>query len=117
MKSKYVLAVLLALGSVSLALPAQNKNTEDANTRTVQGTVNDSGGQAVPGAVVQLKDTKTLQIRSFITQADGAYHFSGLSTNVEYQLKADHDGASSGSKTLSVYDGRKVAVINLKLSK
>jgi hypothetical protein len=71
----------------------------------------------VSGAVVQLKDTKTLQVRSFITQQDGAYHFAGLSTNVDYELKAEHEGASSGTKTLSVFDGRKNASINLKLDK
>jgi hypothetical protein len=117
MKSKYILTTLLALLAVTFQLPAQNKNTEDANTRTVQGIVTDAGGQPVPQAVVQLKDTKTLQIRSFITQPDGSYHFAGLSTNVEYELKADKDGATSGSKSLSVYDGRKVAVVNLKLGK
>ena len=114
MKPKYILAALLA---VSLLLSAQNKKTEDANTRTVQGVVTDASNQPVTGAAVQLKDTKTLQIRSFITQPDGSYHFAGLSTNVEYELKADHDGATSGAKTLSVYDGRKVAIVNLKLNK
>ena len=114
MKPKYILAALLA---VSLLLSAQNKKTEDAYTRTVQGVVTDASNQPVTGAAVQLKDTKTLQIRSFITQPDGSYHFAGLSTNVEYELKADHDGATSGAKTLSVYDGRKVAIVNLKLNK
>ena len=117
MKPKYILAPLLALLAISFQLPAQNKNTEDANTRVVQGIVTDASGQPVASAVVQLKDTKTLQIRSFITQPDGSYHFSGLSTNVEYELKADKDGATSGAKTLSVYDSRKVAIVNLKLNK
>ena len=44
------------------------------------------------GAVVQLKDTKSLQIRSFYTQKDGSYHFAGLSTNIDYELRAEHDG-------------------------
>ena len=51
--------------------------------------------QPVAKAVVQLKNTKTLQIRSFITQDDGSYHFAGLGTDVEYQLKAEHEGATS----------------------
>ena len=96
---------------------AQNKKNlnEDTNTRSVQGVVTDASGKPVSGAVVQLKDTKTLQIRSFITQDDGSYHFAGLNTNTEYELKADHDGATSGSKALSVFDSRKTAIINLKL--
>jgi hypothetical protein len=73
--------------------------------------------QTVAKAVVQLKNAKTLQIRSFITQDDGSYHFAGLSTDVEYQLKADHEGATTSWKTLSVFNSKKTAVINLKLNK
>jgi hypothetical protein len=97
-------------------LYAQQKN-EDATTRTVEGMVTNASDQAVAKAVVQLKNTKTLQIRSFITQDDGSYHFAGLGSDVEYQLKADHDGATSSWKTLSVFNTKKTAVINLKLNK
>ncbi len=58
-------------------LHAQKKN-EDTTTRTVEGTVTNAANQPVAKAVVQLKNTKTLQIRSFITQEDGSYHFAGL---------------------------------------
>jgi hypothetical protein len=83
----------------------------------VQGSVTDAEENAVNGAVVQLKNNKTLQIRSFITQKDGAYYFHGLSPDVDYELKAEYQGAASGSKTLSTFDSRKEAVINLKLNK
>jgi hypothetical protein len=90
---------------------------EDTGTRAVQGVVTDSGGKPAGGAVVQLKDTKSLQIRSYRTEADGAYHFAGLSTNTEYEIEAKHDGASSGKKTLSVFNTQKIATVNLKLNK
>ena len=98
------------------ALLAQRKN-EDNTTRTVEGMVTNAAKQPVAKAVVQLKNAKTLQIRSFITQEDGSYHFAGLGTDVEYQLKADRDGASTSWKTLSVFNSKKTAVINLKLKK
>src|SRR5690349_11912495 len=94
------LVFVVALGAVY----GQKSKNEDTNTRTVQGVVMDSGDNPITGAVVQLKDTKTLQVRSFITQDKGSYHFAGLSTNVDYELKAEHGGASSGTKTLSVFD-------------
>jgi hypothetical protein len=108
--------VLLCAGVFCASLCAQQKN-EDTTTRTVQGMVTDAANQPVAKAVVQLKNTKTLQIRSFITEGDGSYHFAGLGTDVEYQLKADLDGASTSWKTLSVFDSKKTAVINLKLKK
>ncbi len=104
-------AVLLLTGAASAA-----KKNEDANLRTVQGVVTAAQGDPVNGAVVQLKNTKTLQIRSFITKDNGSYYFHGLSTDVDYELRADSQDASSGTKTLSSFDSRKQAVMNLKLA-
>jgi len=112
----WLAAVLLLAGGASAFAAA--KKGEDQNVRTVQGTVFDANDAAVNGAVVQLKNTKTLQIRSFITKENGAYYFHGLSPDVDYELKADDNrGASSPTKTLSSFDSRKEAVLNLKLSK
>ncbi len=110
-----VAIVLLCVGPWCASLQAQK--SEEATTRTVEGIVTNAENQPVANAVVQLKNTKTLQIRSFITQKDGSYHFAGLGTDVEYQLKADHDGASTSWKTLSVFNSKKTATINLKLKK
>ena len=37
---------------------------------------------------MQLKDMRTLQVRSYITLDDGQYHFSGLRIDVDYELSA-----------------------------
>jgi len=113
-KRRIVLVALLA-AVCSFGALAQNGRNEDTGTRSLEGVVADSAGKPVADAVVQLKDSKTLQIRSFITQQDGAYHFAGLSKNNDYEVRADRGDTSSGSKTLSVFDARKVATINLKL--
>lgn len=89
---------------------------EDGKTRNLSGTVKNEQEEPVPGAVVQLKDTKSLQVRSFITKDDGVYHFYGLSTDVDYQVKADSKGQSSDVKTLSVFNSTKNAVIHLKVA-
>ncbi|MBK7929662.1 MAG: carboxypeptidase regulatory-like domain-containing protein [Bryobacterales bacterium] len=117
-----VSAALLALAQQSPA-PGQkpppffkgDKKEKEEATRSVSGTVRGQNDQAVEGAVVQVKDTRTLRVRSYITKADGNYFFHGLGKNVDYELKADFKGASSDKKTLSVYDSRQNAVINLKL--
>jgi Carboxypeptidase regulatory-like domain len=109
--------VLAAVCALMLAAPAPAaKKDENANIRTVQGVVRNVQDEPVNGAVVQLKNTKTLQIRSFITRDNGSYYFHGLNTDVDYELRADYQGASSGAKTLSSFDSRKTAVMNLKLS-
>ncbi|MBV8818843.1 MAG: carboxypeptidase regulatory-like domain-containing protein [Acidobacteriaceae bacterium] len=117
MKRRLAMVALIALAAAAMGLRAQQNSTQndDPNTRTVQGVVTDANNKPVSGAVVQLKDMKTLQIRSFYTQADGAYHFAGLSTNVDYQLRAEHSGSASSAKTLSTFDTHKASTINLKL--
>jgi len=109
---------LVLIACVPLAVAQKkNKGDDQGNTRGVQGMVTSPEDTPVNGAVVQLKNTKTLQIRSFITKQDGLYYFHGLSTDVDYELKADYQGASSPTKTLSSFDSRKDAVMNLKLNK
>jgi len=88
-----------------------------ARTRAIEGIVFSSAGAPVPGAIVLLKDAKTLQVRSFIAQQDGKYHFYGLSTDVNWQLRAEADGMTSKTKTVSVFDSHSKVLLNLKLDK
>jgi hypothetical protein len=116
--SRVVLAgVLTLMCAMGLLAQEEKKKKGEPTTRVVQGLVLNADDKGVPGAVVQLKDMRTLQIRSFISQDGGKYHFSELKVDNDYQLKADHDGGTSGWKTLSVFDSRKEPVMNLKLDK
>lgn len=114
-KTTATLAALLLLCAVG-SLAQEKKKKGEETTRSVSGAVTAADDSAVVGAVVQLKNTKSLQIRSFITKEGGTYYFHELSPDVDYELKADYQGASSGPKTLSSFDSRKNATINLKLN-
>src|SRR5687767_15964945 len=107
-----VLTLMTAGVLLAIAVPAyaaDKKDKQETATRTVQGVVTDASETAIEGAVVQLKDTKSLQIRSYITKSGGQYQFYGLNPDVDYELKADHQGASSRLRRLSSFDGRKQA--------
>lgn len=108
------LAAILMAAPSGLAEQAKRKKGQPT-TRSVEGTVTGADGQLVVGAVVQLKNLKTLGIRSFITQKDGMYHFNELSTDIDYELRADYDGASSPTRMLSSFDTRPAAILDLKL--
>ncbi len=86
-----------------------------AAERPVSGFVTDAEGKPAAGAVVQLKNTKTLQVRSYITHEKGEYFFTGLSKDVDYELKASMSGHASTPHTLSSFDSRTQPVINLQL--
>lgn len=109
------LAALFLLLSVVASFSFDKKNAEEEKLRMVQGVVSDAQENPISGAIVQLKNSKTLQVRSFITQADGEYQFHGLDPNVDYILKAQHNGAASAERTLSSFDSRKKPNINLKI--
>jgi hypothetical protein len=94
-----------------IGAPGTNK------TKSIVGTVVDAHGSPVPHAVVLLKDLKTLQIRSYLAQDDGSYHFYDLSSDVNYQLRAEAGGLTSAQKMVTVFDSHKVVKLNLKLKK
>src|SRR5580658_11064335 len=99
---KRLTVALLVLALTTFAFG--QKKTKAPAEKSVSGIVTDAGGNPVPGAIVQLKNTKTLQVRSFIAKDMGEYYFQGLSTDVDYELKADANGKSSAVKTLSSFD-------------
>lgn len=109
---------LLALILVPAAEPqSRGGKHEGSVTRTIEGRVLTREGQTVPGAVVLLKDDKTLQVRSYIAQAGGDYHFAGLSPDVNYTLRAENHGMSSKQKSVSVFDSHMDVKLDLKLTK
>ncbi len=118
-QSALALALMTALIlACACTLAAQNsKKDGDASARALQGTVSDAGGNPVEQAVVQLKDSRTLQVLSFITKGDGTYHFANLKADIEYDVKASHGGLSTDWKRISIFDSRKVLIVNLKLEK
>jgi hypothetical protein len=76
----------------------------------------DRGGHPVSGAVVLIEDLKSLQVRSYIVQEDGKFHFRGLSSDANYELHARLNGVSSGRKTVNVFDTHPTIVVNLTLT-
>jgi hypothetical protein len=106
-------AIFLVVSLASFTF-AQKKNQQPAE-KAVTGVVTDAAGAPVPGAVVQLKNMKTLEVRSFIAKEHGDYFFHGLATDVDYELKAQFDGKSSAPRVLSSFDSHAEAVMNLQL--
>lgn len=114
----FVVALIFALCLPVLAQKkTREERREEATTRSVMGLVSGPDDQPVPGAVVQVKDMKTLQVRSFITQTDGTYHFFGLKNDNEYEVIAKSGEMNAGPRKLSIFDTRKEAVLNFKFEK
>jgi len=75
-----------------------------AKFRMVHGIVKDERENPVKGALVNLKNLKTNQTLTDITQADGKYSFDELSREQDYELSATLSGKTTPVKKLSHYD-------------
>jgi len=111
----YALLALACLGVRSTARAAAAMQRGQNQSRTLTGHVLSDREEPVQKAVVYLKNTKTLAIKTYITDPDGSYRFPALSTNVDYEVYAEYQGTHSDTKTLSGFDSRKQASITLKL--
>jgi protocatechuate 3,4-dioxygenase beta subunit len=106
-------AAIFLLGMLA-AGGAAPKN--EPQTRVVIGQVTDKADAPLPGAIVYLQNTRTQQVKTFITDDGGNYRFSSLSPNVDYQLRAEYQGHKSDTKTLSSFDSRSTVVMHLKIN-
>jgi hypothetical protein len=81
--------------------------------RSLSGVATNQNGHPLSGAVVQIEDTRTLLVRSYITDSRGKYRFQMLYSDVDYKLHATYRGHSSRQKNLSKFSNRSAPVINL----
>jgi len=114
-----IAAILLAAGAL-LAAPTAGATAvvqrgEQNEARTLTGRVVDDREQPLQKAIVYLKNTKNLAIKTYISEPDGSFRFSGLSSNIDYEVYAEHEGARSDTKTLSGFDSRRQVSMTLKL--
>ena len=96
--------------------PGPKKDKQDRNApKNLTGQVVDKGGVGIPEAIVYLKDKKTLEMKTHISDEKGAYRFTGLDPNEDYEVHAESKGAASSKRTVSSFDDRKEVYLVLEL--
>src|SRR5690242_478122 len=119
MKPKFMLAATLVLAALAGTGWAQSFGVADKNSgdqgRNVTGQLLTKSDTPLSEAIVYLTNTKTLTIKSFITEKDGGYRFHGLSQNVDYEIYADYRGQKSSTKTISSFDNRNNITLNIRI--
>jgi hypothetical protein len=111
---KLALAILMTF--TATAMFAQGKGRE-SELRTVRGTVVDKQETPVDSAVVYLKNVRSQDITTHITDKEGQFRFSGLDLNADYEIHAEKEGWTSSSRSVSNFDNRKEFVLTLKLDR
>jgi len=86
-----------------------------SDLRMLTGHVLSSQDEPLQKAIVYLKNTKSLAVKTYISESDGSYRFPALSPNVDYEVFAEYHGARSDTKTLSAFDNRKQLTVTLRI--
>lgn len=110
-----MLGCLLSGAAGTLFSPPPAAAQAAAAPRVVEGKVQTAGGAAAQGAIVYLKNSKTLEVRTYISSADGSYRFGQLSSDADYTLWAEYQGKKSKEKSVSSFDTKKTFQILLKV--
>jgi hypothetical protein len=104
-------AVPVVRGASSPAATA----TKVPHLRVVEGMVCARSGTPVQGAVVYLQDTKSLAVKSYLSDDQGRFHFRQLSMNLDYDLWAELNGKRSKTKSISQFNSKPDVKYRLKL--
>ena len=87
-----------------------------AAIKSLTGEVVNPQGGRLAQAVVHMKDRKTLEVKTRITDAEGKYVFRGLNRDADYEVHAEHQGVSSPSKNVSHFDDRDEVYLILEVA-
>lgn len=116
--SKVVLAVsCMTAFSVAVRGAAVFAQDRGPAQRVVQGKVVDGANSPIKGAVVYLKDSRSLSVKSYFSDDQGGYRFGQLSQNSDYEVWAENNGKKSSVKNISSFDNKSQFYINLKIDK
>jgi hypothetical protein len=107
--------VLFAALATTILFAQEKPKGKETELRTVRGTVVDKEEAPVETAVVYLKNVRTQDIITHLSDHDGTFRFSGLDLNVDYEIHAEREGLASATRSISNFDTRKEFVLTLKL--
>jgi hypothetical protein len=99
----------------ALFLVAAAAAAQDFGVKQLQGKVLGAEDAPLSGAIVYLQNSRNNDIKSYITETDGSYHFANLSADTDYTVWAAFKGKKSSVKTISSFDSRKNVFIDLHI--
>jgi len=108
-----VALVFTALILSGVPLCARQSDRDRSQLRTVQGRVLDKNQNPIADGIVYLRNKKTNNIRTHISDSEGRYQFTGLDPTADFVIHAEYKGRKSARRNISSFDDRRHIEMNL----
>ncbi len=105
------IAACLLLG----AIPAATQTPGDPTVRTLSGQVTDTSHEPIRGAIVELRDEKSNEVVTYLTDAEGHYEFRRLDGNIDYEVWVVFRGRRTPTHSISKFDSHMAKIINFTM--
>ncbi len=110
-------SVALVFVVVALSgIPAHPQSERDrSQLRSVHGLVLDRRQTPIPNGIVYLRNKKTNNVRTHISDSQGHYQFSGLNPNDDFEIYAEYKRLKSSHHTISSFDSHQDIQLDLTI--
>jgi hypothetical protein len=108
-------SLAITLLAIALVLVAPRASAQDFGVKQLQGKVFTAQDSPIGGAIVYLQNSRNNDIKSYISDKDGAYHFADISADTDYTVWAAFQGKKTPTKTVSAFDSRKKVFLDLHM--
>ena len=102
----------LAYVALLFLVPCQAQMGQHTALRNLRGIITDSGHEPIRNAVVELRDSNTNEVITYITDASGQYSFKRLDSHTDFQIWVLFRGRRSVTRNISMFDSHMDKVIN-----
>ncbi len=99
----YLISLAATLSACILTPFILQAQSKPAVRHTVDGIVINGAKAPIAGAVVYLENPKSLDVQSYLTDAQGHYHFSHIAPQTDYEIWAEQNGHQSKHKFISQF--------------
>lgn len=109
-------AVLCVAAGIMLpTLPSHAQVPAQPTVRTLSGSVTDPNHEPIRGAVVELRNNKSNEVISYLTDTSGHYNFKRLDGNTDYDVWVLFRGRRTTTRSISKFDNHMAKVLNFTL--
>ena len=95
--------------------PKAEREEEGNGQKSVLGQVVNTEGEGLARAVIHLKNKRSQEVTTHISNDRGDFRFRGLKQNVDYEVHAEFNGESSPTRSVSSFDSRQEIYLVLEI--